>query len=74
MHQGSVLSFISFLLYISDVFDEIDKFGLVGHAFADDIQRIVSSSPEFIHCAINRFVVCLSEIDAWMSSNRLKLN
>ena len=52
----------------------IDKFGLVDHAFDDDIQLIVSSSPEFFHCAINRFVECLSEIDAWMSSNRLKLN
>ena len=72
--QGSVLGPILFILYTSDVFRIIEKFGFKVHAFADDIQIISNSSLFLFQNLVQRFLSCLSEIDGWMSSHRLKLN
>lgn len=72
--QGSVLGPMLFLLYTIGVLDIINSFGFMGHAFADDIQIIVSCPPNEFETMGNRFIRCLTEINEWMVCNRLKLN
>ena len=72
--QGSVLGPILFLLYISDIFEIVESFRFKGHAFADDIQIVISGPPNDFQATLDKLVNCLLKINSWMTSNRLKLN
>ena len=72
--QGSVLGPILFLLYSADVLKIINSFGFHGHAYADDVQIIISGLPTEFPIILDKFTSCLSDIGVWMSDNRLKLN
>ena len=72
--QGSVLGTLLFLLYLAEVPSIAAIHGLNMHCYADDGQLYVSEKAESAASLISKVSACISEIDSWMSSNRLKLN
>ena len=44
------------------------------HVYADDTQIYVSCAASDRQPVATRLLACVSEIESWMSSNRLKLN
>ena len=72
--QGSVSGPLLFILYSSPVADIISKHGLMSHSYADDTQIYFYCKPEQMSDLANKFSECTLELEAWMASNRLKLN
>ena len=63
-----------FLLYTADIPCLATKHGINIHCYADDGQLYFYSRADMADNVVKKVVECISEIDAWMSSNRLKLN
>ena len=72
--QGSVLGPLLFVLYTVDILLIIEKNGLVGHMYADDTQNYVHFQPNEITTAITKVQNCFSDLQTWMSNNKLVLN
>ena len=72
--QGLVLGPVLFLLYTSDLVELVRSFGLLAHAYADDLQVYCHMNVGSEQIMLQRFRDCADSVSRWMSSNRLKLN
>ena len=65
---------VLFLLYTSDLVELVRCFGLLAHAYADDLQVYCHMNVGSELIMLQRFRDCADSVSRWMSSNRLKLN
>ena len=72
--QGSVLGPLLFVLYAAGVTPIALNHGVLIHAYADDLQTYISFKAVDQNAAICRIQSCITDIDGWLSSNRLKFN
>ena len=72
--QGSVSGPILFSLYTADVVRIAQSFGMCIHCYANDLQPYVHCHVGDAEVAAARLLACISAIDKWIRSNRLKMN
>ena len=75
--QGSILEPILYLLYTSPLADILKHHNMCYHLYADDTQRYVSfvtNDDNALNSSITKIENCLSDINLWMTANKLKLN
>ena len=63
-----------FLLYTTDIPVIASEHGLGIHCYADDGQLYVFGKVNYADQLVLKVTTCIGVVDAWMSSNRLKLN
>ena len=63
-----------FILYAADVIAIAQQYGFQVHSCADDMQLYFHDKAVSCERCLPRFIECLSEIENWMTSNRLKMN
>ena len=72
--QGSVLRPRLYVLVIADVLQIIGEAGAGVQQYADDTQAHQHCKPNDVVRAFTQLQTTLTKVQAWMSSNRLKLN
>ena len=72
--QCSVLGPLLSLLYTADIPVIASEHSLWIHCYADDGQLYVFGKANDADQHVRKVTACIGVIDAWMSSNRLKLN
>ena len=72
--QGSVLGPVLFLQYTSDFVELVRSFGLLAHAYANDLQVYCHMNVGSKQIMLQWFRDCADSVSRWMSSNWFKLN
>ena len=72
--QGSVLGPLLYVLCTAKLEQVVVRHGLRLHMYADDCQVYLSTSVDDAPLAVDRFTACVVDVNAWLSTNRLKLN
>ena len=73
--QGSVLGPLLFSLYTTPLSKVIDSHsGIKFHIYADDTQLFVQLCPKNSSSTLEKLHSCLSDIQRWMATSKLKLN
>ena len=75
--QGSCLGPLLFVVYVSKIFEIVDKPHLGIHCYTDDSQLYLSFCPNNIanqEAALARVERCMEDIRDWMLNDKLKLN
>jgi len=61
-------------MYTAELSHVVAHNDLKFHQYADDCQMYVSTLVNAVHSAIDRFLCCLEDVEAWMTASRLHLN
>ena len=61
-------------MYVADVIKLVEDHELMPHAYADDLQICGHSTPAQSSELMSCIVECINQVQAWMASNRLRLN
>ena len=76
--QGSVLAPVLYLFYTSPVADILRRHNMAFHLYTYDTQFYAFFSCNLgdlgLHCTVSTIEKCLSDIDLWMTANKLKSN
>ena len=60
-------------MYSADLADKAAEHDINFHVYADDTQLCVHCRPEEIAATTPKLERCITDMDNWMSANRLKL-
>ena len=74
VQQGTVLGSILFVLYTQPLSQILFNHSCPHQFFADDSHLHKSCSPEYYDDTRNAFQTCISDIQNWMTENKLQLN
>jgi len=72
--QRSVLGPLLFVLYTVDLSRVVANHGFILHQYADDCQIYTSTPVEDATATVDRFSRCIGDVEAWLSSSRVRLN
>jgi len=72
--QGSVLGPILYIIYTSGVAQLLKAHAVLGQLYADDVQAYTHCLPSNAISAVRVMSGTMDALEAWMSSNRLRLN
>lgn len=75
--QGSCLGPVLFLLYLSQLFQVVNKHLPSAHGYADDTQLYLSFRPESSTAqdqAVRAIEACIADVRAWLVSRKLMFN